>query len=118
MKLGIQELQNAGAFAGAPVEKEIQWKQEGETLTATTYVRKLSYKSAVSDVKMFSDKNSGDLIAGRIAACICNEKGEPVFTVGDITGEADPSRGPLNHNLTVALLNVIAEVNSLGKTKA
>ncbi|MNE45132.1 hypothetical protein D3C80_1394040 [compost metagenome] len=57
-----------------------------------------------------------DGVAGRIAASICDEDGKPVFTPGDITGEADPERGALDGNLTVALLSAIAEVNSLGKT--
>lgn len=116
MKLGINELQAAGSFAGAPVEKQITWEQDGQKMTATTYVRKLSYKSALADVRAAGD--AADMVAGRIAACICDEKGNPVFTVEDITGDADPIRGPLNHNLTVALLNVIAEVNSLGKATA
>ncbi|PRW05730.1 hypothetical protein CSB88_6291 [Pseudomonas aeruginosa] len=45
-----------------------------------------------------------------------DEEGKPVFTPADITGEADPSRGALDGNLTIALLTVIAEVNNLGKT--
>ena len=35
----------------------------------------------------------------------------------ELTGEADPERGALDGNLTMALLAVIAEVNSLGKTE-
>lgn len=121
MDLNVNALQDAGAFAGAPVEKEIQWEQtnpEGnkETITAKTFVRKMSYKSAVSDVRSHGD--AGKMVAGRIAACICDAEGNPVFTIEDITGEANPQRGPLNHNLTVALLNAIAEVNSSGKVKA
>jgi len=116
MKLNIDELQASGAFAGEPVEKEIVWDQDGKEMKATTYVRKLSYISALADVRAHGD--ASDMVAGRIAACICDEKGDAVFTVEDITGEANPARGPLNHNLTVALLNVIAEVNSLGKAKA
>lgn len=116
MKLGIDTLQEAGAFAGAPVEKEIEWEHGGDKLTATTFVRKMSYQTAVSDIKVGVD--NADLIAGRIAACVCDEKGKPVFTVGDITGEANPDRGPLDHNLTVALLVAIGEVNNLGKQKA
>jgi len=116
MKLGVNELKEAGAFSGAPVPMEISWEQDGVKMTASTFVRKLSYRSAVSDVRTFGD--SGDMVAGRIASCVCDEKGDPVFKVGDITGESDPIRGPLNHNLTVALLNAIAEVNSPGKAKA
>lgn len=113
MELNIKNLSESGSFAGAPVEKEIKWEQDGVEHTATTYIRKLSYKSAVSDIKTFG----GDLTAGRIASCVCDKKGEPVFTTEDITGEADSKRGPLNHNLTITLLNAIAEVNGLVKKK-
>lgn len=108
MELNINYLQAAGAFTGCPVEKEIKWKQGDNELSATTFVRKLSYKSAVSDVKQFGK----DVIAGRIAACICDKDGKPVFSVEDITGESSAERGPLDHNLTIALLGAIAEVNS------
>lgn len=114
MKLSIESLQQAGAFTGAPVEKSITWKQGEQEFTATVYVRPLSYKAAVSDLQALSGKVDG--VAGRIAASICDESGKPVFTVGDITGEADPARGALDGNLTMALLAVIAEVNGLGKT--
>ena len=142
MDLNVNSLREAGAFTGAPVETEITWKQDGKELTATTYVRKLSYNTVVSDAKQWG----GEVTAGRIAACICDKDGKPVFTVEDITGIPtinDPidndqdsedqkevnnkirdknceirKRGPLNHNLTIALLNAIAEVNySSGKSK-
>ena len=130
MELSIKSLQDAGAFTGAPVEKEVKWEQDGKEITATVFVRKLSYKSAVSDMRQFG----GEILAGRIAACICDKKGKAVLSVEDITGtpeenKADSSeekerkrkvieRGPLNHNLCIALINVIAEVNFLGKQKA
>lgn len=115
MELSINNLQTAGAFTGAPVEKEIKWKQDEKELTATAFVRKLSYKTAVSDCRQFGK----EVIAGRIAACICDKDGKPVFTAEDITGESSPERGPLDHNLTVALLRAISEVNSAsGETKA
>jgi len=109
MELNISSLQASGAFTGCPVEKEIKWKQGNEELSATAFVRRLSYKSAVSDVKQFGK----DVIAGRIAACICDKDGKPVFSVEDITGESSAERGPLDHNLTIALLSAIAEVNSI-----
>lgn len=137
MELNLDSLQAAGAFTGCPVEKEIKWEQDGKELYATAFVRKLSYKSAVSDARQFGK----EVIAGRIAACICDKGGKPVFTVEDITGipaREDPidkqddneevkkvkaktreknkiivERGPINHNLTIALLEAIAEVNSV-----
>ena len=114
MNLSIDNLKQMGAFTGSPVEKEITWKQGGQELTATVFVRPLSYLSAKSDLLAMGGK--GDAVAGRIAASICDPEGKPVFTPEDITGEADPDRGPLDGSLAMALLAVIGEVNGLGKT--
>lgn len=125
MKLNIDSLRQAGAFTGRPVEKEISWRQGDDTLTATVFVRPLGYQSAVSDVLAAGGKQ--DSIAGRIAAAICDEEGNPVFTALDIThGPLDPAElakdpestkrlGALDGNLTVALLKAAYEVNNLGK---
>jgi len=113
MKLTMDSLQQAGAFTGRPVEKEITWKQGDTELTATIYVRPMGYHNAVSNVLSVAGKIDG--VAGRIASSICDENGHPVFTVSDITGEAVPERGALDGNLTVALLVAIQQVNDLGK---
>lgn len=114
MQLSIQSLQGTGSFTGRPVERLITWKQNDEEITATVFVRPLGYQTAVNDV--LSATGRVETYAGRIAASICDEEGRPVFTVADITGDADPKRGALDGNLTVALMMVIAEVNNLGKT--
>jgi spore maturation protein SpmB len=114
MQLSIQSLKAAGAFTGRPVEREIKWIQGGEEIVATVFVRPLGYQTAVNDV--LSATGKVDTYAARIAASICDEKGKPVFTVGDITGDADPERGALDGSLTMALMVVIAEVNNMGKT--
>ncbi|WP_288659539.1 MULTISPECIES: phage tail assembly chaperone family protein, TAC [Pseudomonas] len=116
MNLSIQSLKEMGAFTGRPVEKEITWKQGDKELTATVYVRPLSYKSTVSDLHALRGKTDGT--AGRIAACICDADGKDVFTPEDITGDADPERGPLDGNLTMALLAAIHEVTQAGKMKS
>ncbi|MCO1336742.1 phage tail assembly chaperone family protein, TAC [Microbulbifer sp. OS29] len=116
MQLTIESLQQQGSFSGAPLERSITWKQGEQELTATVYVRRLSYYSAVSDVAAL--RGEGDVIAGRIAACVVDAEGKPVFTPEDITGEADPERGPLNANLTQALLLEIGAVNNLGKAQS
>lgn len=116
MNLSIESLKEMGAFTGAPVEKVIKWKKGQQELEATVFVRPLSYKSAVSDLQAMS--KNGDAVPGRIATCICDEQGKPIFTPEDITGEADETRGPLDGNLTMALLGAIAEVNGMGKTKS
>jgi hypothetical protein len=121
MKLSIDSLKGVGAFTGRPVEKEITWKQvnvetkEEVEYTATVFVRPMGYHIATSEILAYGGKVDG--VAGRIAASICDEDGKPVFTAADITGEADPERGALDGQLTVALLVAIQEVNNLGKTK-
>ncbi|MBV2207423.1 MAG: phage tail assembly chaperone family protein, TAC [Pseudomonas sp.] len=113
MILSIDSLKAAGAFTGAPVERTIKWRQGDHDLEATVYVRPLGYRAAVTDLAAAGGKV--DPVAGRIAASICDADGNPVFTPGDITGEADPERGALDGNLTVALLVAIGEVNGAGK---
>ena len=73
MNLSIDNLKQMGAFTGAPVEKEITWKQGDKELAATVFVRPLSYLSAKSDLLAMGGK--GDAVAGRIAASICDEEG-------------------------------------------
>ncbi|XUA20719.1 phage tail assembly chaperone family protein, TAC [Citrobacter sp. OP27] len=113
MKLTLDTLKQAGAFTGRPVEKDITWMQGEEELTATVFIRPMGYHNAVSNVLSAVGKIDG--VAGRIASSICDENGEPVFTVADITGEADPERGALDGALTVALLVAIQQVNDMGK---
>lgn len=123
MKLSIATLTENKAFSGKPVEVEFEWKGE----KVTTYIRQLSYQTAVGDIR---SANGGDVYANRIAASICDEEGKPVFTVADITGEpvygrdaegkvvlqSDPERGPLDPELTNLLLIEIGKVQKLGKT--
>ena len=105
---------SAGAFTGPPVEREIAWTLGGEDYTATVFVRRLSYAAAVGEIQAYRDKS--DALAVRIAASICDKDGAPIFTPGDITGEANPERGPLDAALTWALLTAINEVNLPGKS--
>jgi hypothetical protein len=109
--LSLDSLNKAGAFCGAPVKKEITWTSGGETHKAEVLVRPLSYSSAVSDI------TSRDAIAGRIACSILGDDLKPVFTVGDITGESNPERGPLCSSLTLELLRVIGEVSCFAEKK-
>jgi len=116
MKLTLDSLAEIGAFTGAPVEKEISWRIGDAEHTATVYVRPLSYHSAIADLRSISTNQ--DAVASRIASSIVDEEGKPVFTAEDITGDADPERGPMHGNIVMALLTVIGEVNGLGKTES
>lgn len=113
MILSVDNLKTIGAFSGAPMEKEIKWRQGAEEHTATVFIRPLSYRSTVADLQALNENK--DQLAARIAASVCDAEGKPIFTADDITGDADPERGALDGNLTMALLAVIAEVNNMGK---
>ena len=114
MILSVDNLKSIGAFTGAPVEKEITWRQGAAEHTATVFIRPLSYRSTVADLKALNENK--DQLAVRIAASVCDAEGNAIFTADDITGDADPERGALDGNLTMALLAAIGEVNNMGKT--
>jgi len=128
MQLSIKSLQTVGAFTGRPIEKSIEWEQGGQQLSATVFVRPLGFQSAVNDALASTGRMDG--VAGRIAASICDEEGNPVFTVRDIVdGPLDPDEldkdkestkrlGALDGKLTLALLTAIQEVSDLGKAKS
>lgn len=114
MQLSMESLKEIGAFTGAPVKKEISWESGGTTYEATIYVKLYSYASAVAE--LIAAGTNKDATAAKIAACICDAKGTPIMTAEDVTGEADPKRGALDGNLTIALMAAIAEVNNLGNS--
>lgn len=117
MKLSIETLAANGGFVSKrAVEKEIGWQHEGQEFKAIVNVLPMSYVTVRSD--HFARQIQGDALAARIACCIVDEEGAPVFTVGDVTGEADPERGPMSRELTNELLRVIGEVSGLGKALA
>lgn len=130
MKLSLDTLSQVGAFTGGPVRRNVEWTQDGEKVSAEVYIRPMSYQTAVEDIKTASV--GGDIIAKRIAGCVCREDGSPVFlSVSDITGIGEDGspimievdgvvqpRGPINKSLTDALIMLVGEVSGLGKRKS
>ncbi len=103
-------------FIGKPVEKEITWHNGDSENTATVYVKPLSYHEAMGEIDAMNDgKDNSQAVAARIASSIVDEKGNSVFTPGDVDGTANPERGAICSSLTMALLTAIGEVNGLGK---
>jgi hypothetical protein len=125
MSLDLQSLYKQGAFAGAPVKRDITFKVGGEEITGTVWVRRLSYRSAVDDLKAVEGQE--DLVAARIAHCIVDEDGSQLYQKHDVTGVYDDGspvldedgkeRGGFVTTLIMALLEAIGEVNGLGKNK-
>lgn len=125
MSLDLQSLYKQGGFAGAPVRREVTFTVDGEEVTGTVWVRKLSYQSAVGDIKAM--QSDGEVAAARIANCIVDEQGNPLYSKHDITGVYDDGspvmddkgnpRGGFVDSLVHALWMAIAEVNDMGKAK-
>lgn len=117
MNLNVNSLKEMGAFAPIQLAKEsVTFNNGQEDVTVEVYIRPLSYKTALSEI--VASREGKDALAARIAASICDKDGNAVFTVGDITGEADPERGALSSELTMALLEAIGRVSGLGKSKS
>ncbi len=107
----------AGAFTKTElIEESIKFKSGGETHEFTVFIRPLSYRSAVSEIS--AARLNKDALAARIAASVCDEKGNAIFTIEDVNGEADPDRGPLSNDMTIALLDAISRANGMGKPQS
>jgi len=129
MRLSVDTVNQCGGFSGAPVKREIVWKKGGEEYTFDVYIRRLSYHTAVSDVRSLS--TDGHIAARRLVHSIVDENGKPVFTFSDITGydeEGNPvlvedengemvERGGLDDALVTLLLVEVSNVNNMGKTQ-
>lgn len=130
MQLTVESIGSSGGFTGGPVKRQVSWEVGGEEFTADVWIRPMSYHTAVNDITAI---NSGrDVVAHRLAHCVCHEDGSPVFRVSDITGideEGRPvmvlnddgeevERGALDSNLANALMILVSEVSGLGKKKS
>lgn len=126
MNLDLSSLYESGGFAGAPVKREVTFTVNGNEVTGTVYVRRMSYQSAVGDIKALSNEN--EILASRIANCIVDESGTPLYQIHDITGyypDGKPvldkdgrPRGGFVESLLLALWQAISEVNGLGKPQS
>lgn len=126
MSLDLSTLYKKGAFAGAPVKREITFTADGEEITGEVWVRKLSYQSLVGDIAAINDKDK--LIAIRIANSVVDENGDQLYQVSDITGyyedgspvmdDKGKPRGGFVDSLIGALWLAVMEVNGLGKSQS
>lgn len=127
MKLTKELALSRGGTIGAPVKRVVKWTDgnTGEMVEADVWVRRLSYHSLIGDAKAIQDQDRDLLVAHRIANSICDEAGQPIFTVNDILGlddEGDPildeqgePRGELTNELAGALYDLVHEVSGLAK---
>jgi hypothetical protein len=111
MDLNIASLKAAGAFISAPQKKEVSWHANGKPQKANVYVLQESFISLTQ--RWDAQDRGGDLAAQRIASCITDKDGVPVFTVEDVVGGPETGHGPLCAELAIVLLAAIGEVNKV-----
>jgi hypothetical protein len=111
MDLNIASLKAAGAFIAAPQRKEVTWHANGKPQKATVYVLQESFISLTE--RWDAQDRGGDLAAQRIASCITDKNGVPVFTLEDVVGGPETGHGPLCAELAIVLLAAIGEVNKV-----
>ncbi len=109
MMLSIESLKQSGSFVGKPVKKEITWHVDGKEFKSEVFVRRASYLTVTQEWRAQAEEK--DALANRIAGFICDESGAPVFTIEDVLGQTEDSRGELCAALAIVLLAAIHEVN-------
>jgi len=107
-KLKIDQIKS-GVLIGKPVLATVQIKYEGEDAEFETYIKPFSYETAVANLRAIGEKK--EALAGILASCICNEKGEPTFTESEI-------RQHFNQSLVDTIWAKVVEINVLGKTSS
>jgi len=107
--LNINMLKESGSYIGKPVKKQVEWQVKGKTLKADIYVKLSSYETTMEEFK-FNAEGQNVLVA-RILASVCNEKGEPIFTLKDIEGDPETGEGKLCSSLFMALVSAMNQAN-------
>jgi hypothetical protein len=109
-QLNLDEIRGGGGFTPVTlVHKAIEWNGK----KFDVWVKPASYARVIHSLVYTDDLERN---ARTIAEAIRDEDGDAIFTAADITGEADPERGALCEDLTLALLAAIGEVNAEKKT--
>lgn len=105
-KLKIDQIKS-GILIGKPVLATVQIKYEGEDAEFETYIKPFSYETAVANLRAIGEQK--EALAGILATCICDEKGDSTFTEVEI-------RQHFNQSLVDAIWAKVVEINVLGKT--
>ena len=84
----------------------VQIKVDGEEAEFDTYIKPFSYATAVAQMKAYGEDK--EALAGVLASCLADEKGELIFTEEDV-------RTHFSQGLVDAIWEKIYDINFLGK---
>ena len=80
-KLSLSDIKNGG-LVGQPVAVTIKIMHQGEECEFDTHIKPFSYATAVAKFKAYAEEK--EQLAGIIATCITDAKGNPVFTEQEV----------------------------------
>lgn len=103
-KISIAEIQS-GALIGTPVAISVPITLGGEECEFDAHAKPFSYATVVARWKAVGENK--EALAGTIASCICDEKGNLSFTEDEV-------RTNFSQELIEALWDKIIEVNNIG----
>ena len=103
-KISIAEIQS-GALIGAPIFISVAITLEGEECEFDTHIKPFSYATVVARWKAVGENK--EALAGTIASCICDEKGNLSFTEDEV-------RQNFSDELIEAVWQKIYDVNNIG----
>lgn len=119
--LNLSAVTQHGGFVGGLVKKELTWTNPaGVEVSFDVYIKPYTFADVIESFDPDSDRVEN--AAKNIASSVCNERGEPIFSISDITGE-DPEtgekseKGALSSSMALLLLAAIGEANAEKKTK-
>lgn len=109
MELTLDAIKSAGAYTGAPVRKEIEWRSNDEQHKAWINVQLSSYDTAMREFEV--QREGGDVLVARIVAGVVDPQGVPIFTKRDVAGDPETGEGKMCASLFFALITAVNEAN-------
>lgn len=121
-RLTVADLVTAGAYVGAPVEKEISWNSKGKTHKALISVKLSSYETTLHEMRLGREnseavegeepkRDTNSVVINRLITSVVDEAGEPIFTRDDVVGNAELGKGKMCASLFMALVMAVNEAN-------
>lgn len=88
--------------------------QQGDEHAVDIYLKPLSFQLSLRSQNKDDEDGLADVIAERVAFCVCDEKGESIFKKDQIKGTAENS---IRSDIAMALMSAVSEFNGFDEKK-
>lgn len=98
-----------------PEKKVVKLKDaEGKEHNVDVYMKPLPFHLTLREQNKEDEDGMADLVAARVAHCICDEDGNPIFTKEQVKGTAEKS---ISAEMAITLTNLVSEFNGMSEKK-